>query len=43
MGTGATRLLPTAVIECALAFWGWCLVDFAGTVERDLRSFRRTV
>ena len=37
------RLPALLVLLGGLAFWGWCVVDFATTDERDLRSFSRPV
>lgn len=33
--------LPVLVLVPALVFWGWCLVDFTQTDERDIRTFTR--
>jgi hypothetical protein len=31
-------LLPYAVLLLALAFWGYCLVDYTRTDPRDMRT-----
>jgi hypothetical protein len=41
MDSTTTRWLPFLVIVQALVFWGWCLVDFTHTDERDMRTFTR--
>jgi hypothetical protein len=31
------------VLLLAIAFWGYCLVDYSGTDPRDMRTFDPTV
>lgn len=39
--TGATLLLPWLALIPCLAIWGYSLVDFSQTDERDIRTFTR--
>ena len=39
----ATFLLPWLVLIPCLAIWGYSLVDFSETDERDMRTFSRPI
>lgn len=41
--TGAAQWLPWLVLIPCLAIWGYSLVDFSQTDERDMRTFGRDV
>lgn len=41
--TGAIWWLPWLVLVPCLAIWGYSLVDFSRTDERDIRTFSRDV
>ncbi|MDJ0457636.1 PLDc N-terminal domain-containing protein [Arthrobacter sp. NQ7] len=41
--TGAAQWLPWLVLIPCLAVWGYSLVDFSQTDERDMRTFGRDV
>jgi hypothetical protein len=41
MSGSATAWLPVLVLVAALIIWGYCLLDFTQTDERDMRLFTR--
>jgi MFS superfamily sulfate permease-like transporter len=43
MNATATVWLPILVLVAALIFWGYCLLDFMQTDEREIRTLSRPV
>ncbi len=43
MNGAAATWLPLLVLVAALVFWGYCLLDFAQTEERAMRTFSKSV
>ncbi len=43
MDTTLTTWLPLLVGFAALAMWGYCLLDFTQTDEREIRTFSKPV
>jgi len=43
MDTTPTIWLQLLVLLAALVFWGYCLLDFTQTDEREIRAFTKPV
>lgn len=43
MNATATVWLPFLVLVPVLVFWGYCLLDFTQTDEREIRTFTKPV
>jgi hypothetical protein len=43
MNRAPTIWLPLLVLVAALVFWGYCLLDFTQTDEREIRTFSKSI